>query len=331
MSSHSESRSNSQAQALVEAFRAYLLREDLKSTHQRDLIVEVFAGCEGHVSVDELLDEVSKHDGAIGYATVYRTLKLLADAGLASVRQFGDGQSRYEVQGNEHHDHLICTECGFVVEFRSPELEELQAVVAKEHGFIVESHRHELYGDCKEFLAGRPCPRRESPEHEGQRVRPPREGNPPRGEDASETVEDLPAAFRRYLSEEQLKATRQRDLIAEVFAASSDHISVDDLLALVREQDRQIGYATVYRTLRLLVQSGLAAERRFGDGHTRYERRDAEHHDHMICSRSGRIIEFVNEEIEELQEAIANKHGFRLVKHRHELHGYLDGTEASED
>ena len=130
---------------------------------------------------------------------------------------------------------------------------------------------------------------------------------------------------------EHLKATRQRDLIAEVFASSHDHISVDELLALVREQDRQIGYATVYRTLRLLVQSGLAAERRFGDGHTRYERRDAEHHDHMICNRSGQIIEFVNEEIEELQEAIANKYGFRLNKHRHELYGYLDDPKSTKD
>ena len=179
-------------------------------------------------------------------------------------------------------------------------------------------------------MAGRPCPRKESPDHEAQRVRPPRKGNPPRSGEGPTAAADLPAAFRRFLSEEQLKSTRQRDLIAEVFATSDDHISVDDLLARVRERDRQIGYATVYRTLRLLVQAGLAAERRFGDGHTRYERRDELHHDHMICRRSGRIIEFVNEEIEGLQVAIAREHGFRLTKHRHELHGYLDDAESTE-
>ena len=330
MSSPSNFKAHQSSSDLVAEFRAFLVREDLKGTRQRDLIVEVFAGCEGHVSVDELLVEVARRDSAIGYATVYRTLKLLAKAGLASVREFGDGQSRYEVHSSDHHDHLICAECGYVVEFRSPELEKLQAVVAKQHGFTVESHRHELYGDCEDSLAGRPCPRRESPDHEAQRVRPPRVGNPPRTDNAPTDVEDLPAAFRRFLTGEHLKATRQRDLIAEVFAGSDDHISVDDLLAEVREKDRQIGYATVYRTLRLLVQAGLAAERRFGDGHTRYERRDAEHHDHMICRKTGRIIEFVNEEIEELQEAIAHKHGFLLTKHRHELHGFLDDAESSE-
>ena len=309
---------------LVDEFRSYLLRENLKSTRQRDLIVETFERIEGHVSVDELLAAVAKADPGIGYATVYRTLKLLVHAGLASARQFGDGQTRFEVRSKEHHDHLICAECGYVVEFYNEEVEELQELVAREHGFVVERHKHELYGICDQAAEGRPCPRRDDREEGGAHVAPPRKLPGLRELQVDVSPEDLPRAFAEYLAQERLKSTRQRDLIVETFARTAEHVSVDDLLAAVNQEDPRIGYATVYRTLKLLVKAGLAAERSFGDGHTRYERRGGEHHDHMIDVRSGEILEFHNEEIEELQERIARQHGFRLLRHKHELYGHRE-------
>lgn len=83
----------------------------------------------------------------IGYTTVYRTMKLLVDAGLASERQFGDGASRYEI-AHEHHDHLVCLRCGKIVEFECSMIESTQLQIAERYGFRVLRHRHELYGHC---------------------------------------------------------------------------------------------------------------------------------------------------------------------------------------
>jgi len=316
---------------LVDEFRAYLLRENLKCTRQREAIVSVFARMEGHASVDDLLREVTRKEKGIGYATVYRTLKLLVDSGLANVRHFGDGESRYEVRGQEHHDHLICAECGLVIEFKLPEVEALQEEVAKRAGFHIESHCHELYGVCEDFFAGRPC--RFNPKDGQDKL-----AGPPFSSKTSQpasyerrSAENLPTAFRKYLAQEQLKSTRQRDLIVEIFAKLEGHVSVDELLAEVKRSDPQLGYATVYRTLKLLVDSGLAASRSFEGGRTRYETRGLEHHDHMICQRSGKIIEFRNDKIEELQEKLARKLGFKLLRHRHELYGHLKGTAPPEN
>lgn len=133
--------------------------------------------------------------------------------------------------------------------------------------------------------------------------------------------EDLVRAFRGFLADEGLKATRQRDLIVRVFAQTEDHVGVEDLLQRVKTTDPAIGYATVYRTLKLLVQSGMASVRNFGDGYTRFEPRNQEHHDHMICESCGAIVEFHDHEIEKLQDEVARKHGFVLRRHRHELYG----------
>src|SRR5678815_2914874 len=98
------------------------------------------------VSIDELLTRVRKRNKRVGYATVYRTLKLLVDCGLALQRQFGDGQARYEVAG-EHHDHLICAKCGLILEFEDDEIERLQDKIADRLGGLkVTRHRHELDG-----------------------------------------------------------------------------------------------------------------------------------------------------------------------------------------
>ena len=102
-----------------------------------------------HISIEELLAVVRKDDSKIGYATVYRTLKLLTECGVAFERKFGDGLTRYELADDEgHHDHLICVECSKIVEFEEAKIEELQERVAKDHGFQLQSHKHELYGVC---------------------------------------------------------------------------------------------------------------------------------------------------------------------------------------
>jgi Fur family ferric uptake transcriptional regulator len=123
----------------------------LKRSRQRDVIARAFFEMEGHVPVDALAARVRHFDPRISVATVYRTMKLLSDGGLAVPRQFGDGQTRYEAVTRRNagtHDHLICTSCGAITEFESQRIAELQLRVARRHGFEVERRHVELYGRC---------------------------------------------------------------------------------------------------------------------------------------------------------------------------------------
>jgi Fur family ferric uptake transcriptional regulator len=127
--------------------------------------------------------------------------------------------------------------------------------------------------------------------------------------------------FVRYLGEHGRKQTRQRQAILEVFLSTGGHLGCEQLLLAVRELHPKVGYTTVYRTMKLLCQAGLAKERRFDDGITRYET-DHEHHDHLVCVKCRKIIEFECPAIEASQNEIAERHGFRILRHRHELYGY---------
>ncbi|MDO3379609.1 Fur family transcriptional regulator [Geoalkalibacter halelectricus] len=130
-------------------FRRYLSEKGLKSTQQRDIILEEFLAAGSHLSIEELYLRIREKHPNIGYATVYRTLKLFSECGIAEEHQFGDGQTRYEsVIGEEHHDHLICTRCKRIIEFEDPRIETLQDEVARRHNFKIENHRLELYGLC---------------------------------------------------------------------------------------------------------------------------------------------------------------------------------------
>jgi len=129
--------------------QSYMDKKGLRSTAQRRLVTDVFFESEGHLSIEDLLAEVRHIDAKVGYATVYRTLKLLKECGLAYERHFGDGVSRYEVaRDDEHHDHLICVECKRIVEFEDDRIEQLQEELAASHGFVLRRHKHELYGIC---------------------------------------------------------------------------------------------------------------------------------------------------------------------------------------
>ncbi|HZR10976.1 MAG TPA: transcriptional repressor [Myxococcales bacterium] len=137
------------AAAARERLSSWIAARGLKATRQRDLIVDAFFSQVGHLSVEELVEKAKQRDPSIGAATVYRTMKILTDAGLASARHFEGGQTRYEAAlDRHHHDHLICTSCGNIVEFENERIEELQDRVAQEHGFSVTHHKLELYGLC---------------------------------------------------------------------------------------------------------------------------------------------------------------------------------------
>ena len=135
----------------LETFRLWIKEQGLKATAQREDIAQVFFATTRHISVEELYSEVRQINPRVGYATVYRTLKLLKECGLAEERHFADGQARFEnVEGEHHHDHLICERCGRIIEFVQPRIEELQEELAQRYGFVATTHKMEIYGICKE-------------------------------------------------------------------------------------------------------------------------------------------------------------------------------------
>jgi len=129
-------------------FKEHLRGQKLKSTAQRDTIANAFFDAQNHISVEELYMQVRRVNPHIGYATVYRTMKLLTECGVAAERHFRDGEARYESAEKKHHDHLICESCGKIVEFEEPRIEELQEEIATRYGFAITSHKHEMYGTC---------------------------------------------------------------------------------------------------------------------------------------------------------------------------------------
>ncbi|MFQ5667123.1 MAG: Fur family transcriptional regulator [Candidatus Binatia bacterium] len=132
-------------------FKEHLRHQGLKSTSQRDDIARVFFATKRHINVEELYNEVKQINPRIGYATVYRTMKLLTECGLAVERHFRDGEARYESLAEGcHHDHFICEGCGKIVEFTEHRIEALQSEVARRLGFRFTGHKMELYGLCRD-------------------------------------------------------------------------------------------------------------------------------------------------------------------------------------
>lgn len=133
----------------LQVFTEYIGKNGLKITPQRLRIVEVFLREAGHLTTEELYERVKVVDSSVGQATVYRTMKLLCDSGIAKEVHFGDGVARYEKKyGSEHHDHLICEACGSNLEVIDEQIELLQEKLAARHGFTLTSHRMYLYGIC---------------------------------------------------------------------------------------------------------------------------------------------------------------------------------------
>jgi Fur family ferric uptake transcriptional regulator len=132
-------------------FRAHLKRVGLKQTEQRSVILRTFLETRAHLSTEELHRLVTTKDAGIGYTTVYRTLKLLAECGLASEVEFHDGKARFEHQYNRRsHHHMVCTGCGSSVEFFSAELDRLEQEVGHKYHYETTRHTFQIYGLCEE-------------------------------------------------------------------------------------------------------------------------------------------------------------------------------------
>ena len=121
--------------------------------------------------------------------------------------------------------------------------------------------------------------------------------------------------------EKGMRMTDQRRVIARVLSSADDHPDVEELHRRAHAIDPHISIATVYRTVRLFEESGIIERHDFRDGRSRYEETPTHHHDHLIDMKTGKVVEFVDEEIEALQNAIAKKLGYKLVDHRLELYG----------
>jgi Fur family ferric uptake transcriptional regulator len=136
---------------MLAQFEEFLNSRGLRLTKQRQQIVKSFLAKKEHVSAGELYLRVKKIAPERGYTTVYRTLKLLAEADLAHSRNFQDGFSRYEPAHQvEHHDHLVCRKCGSITEFTNEHIEKMQKNVAREHGFKITDHTLDIYGVCRD-------------------------------------------------------------------------------------------------------------------------------------------------------------------------------------
>src|SRR5215210_7891383 len=137
--------------------------------------------------------------------------------------------------------------------------------------------------------------------------------------------------FLEHIQKAGLRRTGQRDLILDMFLRTEEHLSSEDLYWLVQKQDPSVGHTTVYRTLKLLTEAGLAREVRFGDGKTYYEHHyNHEHHDHMICTECGKVIEFFSETLEAAQDAVSDKYKFKPTHHSLRIWGVCEECQNSE-
>lgn len=143
---------------VVEAFRRYLRDRNLPVTRQRLQIADVVVSSARHLSVEEIMGELARRGVRVGLATAYRTLELLVASGLVVERDFGEGFKRYETARDmPQHEHLLCTVCGRVTEFRDERLERITTLVAETHGHLRQRHRLVIYGVCAPCRGGVPA------------------------------------------------------------------------------------------------------------------------------------------------------------------------------
>ena len=147
---HDKSLHNPEVASEMEIFNEFLKKKDLKVTSQRMLVAETIFSIHQHFTADSLLELLKDHRDEISKATIYRILSIMVEAKLLAEHDFGKDFKYYEhIVGHEHHDHIICTDCGRIVEFVVPEIEEMQQRVAAENGFTIQGHRLNIYGVCQ--------------------------------------------------------------------------------------------------------------------------------------------------------------------------------------
>ena len=134
----------------VNILRQYIAKQGLRSTMQRESILQIFLSVKKHISIDELYLIVKRKYKNIGHTTVYRAIKLFLLLGICNEVSIGYGLVKYEhISGNKHHDHLICNSCGALIEIYNPALEKLKEKVAISKGFLPQSHKLEFFGKCR--------------------------------------------------------------------------------------------------------------------------------------------------------------------------------------
>ena len=139
---------------VIDAFRAYLREHNLPITAQRLAIADIILGCENHLSAEDIMLELGARGASVGTATVYRTLEVLLRSGLVVERDFGEGFKRFEAARDiPHHEHLLCSLCGRVTEFRDERLERMTMLIAEQYGYARQGHRLVIAGICAECRA----------------------------------------------------------------------------------------------------------------------------------------------------------------------------------
>lgn len=137
--------------SILQTFQEYLSRQGLNLTRQREEILRCLMESDRHLGVEEVYDRVKRKDPTIGRATVFRTVRLLQECGLVAEVGSTNGRSKFELKADRpHHDHMICVECGRIVEFQSPMMERFQDEAIRRHGFVALWHRHEIFGRCRD-------------------------------------------------------------------------------------------------------------------------------------------------------------------------------------
>ncbi|MBX7056855.1 MAG: transcriptional repressor [Leptospirales bacterium] len=148
-------------------FSNYLKRKGLKITSQRLLVAEKIFGIHEHFTVDSLAETLKERRGEISRATIYRIVSVMVEAGLLTEHNFGQNARYYEhIPGHEHHDHILCLDCGRIDEFVSQKIEDLQTQIASEHGYDLAEHSLNLYGRCRDWKEKGACARRQQHEEE---------------------------------------------------------------------------------------------------------------------------------------------------------------------
>ena len=136
--------------SILETFQRNLVRQGLNLTRQREEILRCFMGASRHMTAEEIYDQMKKKDPSLGRATVFRTVKLLTECGLAAEVASANGPAKFEIKADRpHHDHMICVECGRILEFQSPMMERFQDEAVRRHRFTALWHRHEIFGRCR--------------------------------------------------------------------------------------------------------------------------------------------------------------------------------------
>lgn len=135
--------------SILQTFQKYLATQGLNLTRQREEVLRCLMAAETHLSLDDVYATAKRKDPTIGRATVFRTLRLLQECGLVSAVGSADGRARFELKADRpHHDHMICIQCGRIIEFESPMMERFQNEAIKRQGFVALWHRHEIFGRC---------------------------------------------------------------------------------------------------------------------------------------------------------------------------------------